>query len=128
MLSAALIVLLVIDDKLFPVGIDEEVLGRLAAAGAIVAGCATLAVMVLVRMNRKVDFETLSVELAEITVVCPRCSKKQAIPVGGAICSGCELRISITIEEPRCPKCDYLLYGLPSDRCPECGTLIAAVR
>lgn len=23
--------------------------------------------------------------------------------------------------EPRCPKCGYLLYGLPEPRCPECG-------
>ncbi len=31
---------------------------------------------------------------------------------------------------PRCLRCHYILVGLPSDRCPECGTLIdwAAVR
>ena len=26
--------------------------------------------------------------------------------------------------EPRCGKCDYLLIGLPGDRCPECGSSI----
>ena len=26
--------------------------------------------------------------------------------------------------EPRCAHCDYILIGLPSNRCPECGTLI----
>ena len=25
-------------------------------------------------------------------------------------------------SEPRCAKCGYLLYGLPSNICPECGT------
>src|SRR5262245_60323394 len=25
-------------------------------------------------------------------------------------------------DEPRCRKCDYLLFGLSSKRCPECGT------
>lgn len=27
-------------------------------------------------------------------------------------------------SEPRCHKCDYLLHGISSNRCPECGTII----
>ena len=34
----------------------------------------------------------------------------------------CGLKFHIRLEEPRCPKCDYLLFMLQSDRCPECGT------
>jgi len=126
-LTAVFVDLLVIDDTLFRIGIDADMLGRFAAAAAIVTGCATLSIAVLARMKRGVDFERLSPELSEITVVCPRCRKKQAIGIGEASCSACRLRIAIQIEEPRCPQCEYLLFGLTSDRCPECGTLIAAV-
>src|SRR5262252_8350078 len=28
-------------------------------------------------------------------------------------------------DEPHCIKCDYILIGIQSDRCPECGTLLS---
>jgi hypothetical protein len=125
-LTAALLDALVIDDKLVSVGIDDEVLGRCAAASAIVAGCSTLALIVLARINRRVDLESLTTDFLTMAVVCPRCAKKQVVQIGGAVCSACKLRITIQVEEPRCPKCDYLLYGLPTSRCPECGTSVTA--
>lgn len=125
-LTAGLIDLLAVDELSIGINIDQGLVGRFAAAGGIVAGCGTLALCVLARINRKVDLEPVSLELNEITVVCPRCRKKQAIRIGDSACAACELRISIRIEEPRCPQCDYLLYGLTSDRCPECGTAIGA--
>ena len=129
-LTAVSIDIVIAGEKLLRFGLDEviygmdEVLGRVAAAAGIVAGCGTLALCVLARINRKVDYEQLSPELTEMVVLCPRCGKKQSVSFGGAVCAVCKLRISIRIEEPRCPTCDYLLYGLVSDRCPECGTLI----
>ena len=125
-LTGGLIDLMIIDDKFSVTGIGYDFLGRLASAAGIVTGCGTLALCVLLRINRKVDFEPFSPELSEITLVCPRCRKKQAIRLGDSTCAACELRISIRIEEPRCSECDYLLYGLTSDRCPECGALIGA--
>lgn len=122
-LTAALVDMIVLDDKLLRYGMDDP-LGRIAGAAGIVAGCGTLALCVLARINRKVDYERLSPELAEMVVVCPRCGKKQSIGLGDSVCTVCSLRISLRIEEPRCPKCDYLLYGLTSDRCPECGTAV----
>ena len=124
MLTAGLIDLLVAADRHMGIGVEYDVLGRLASAAGIVTGCGTLALCVLARINRKVDFEPFSPELSEITVVCPRCRKKQLIRIGDSACAACELRISIRIEEPRCPECDYLLFGLTSDRCPECGATI----
>ena len=124
-LTACMIDLIVIDDRLMSLGMGAEVLVRIAGAAGIAAGCGTLALCILARMNRKVDYEQLSLDLTEMVVVCPRCGKKQSVPLGDSTCAGCKLRIAIRIEEPRCPQCDYLLYGLTSDRCPECGTLIS---
>jgi hypothetical protein len=59
-----------------------------------------------------------------ITLFCPRCRKKQSLELGGASCTSCGLRIEVRAEEPRCAKCDYLLYKLTSDVCPECGAPI----
>ena len=56
--------------------------------------------------------------------ICPRCKSKQHFPVNGTTCSACHLRVDIRIEEPRCVKCNYLLYMLKSPNCPECGTPI----
>ena len=105
----------------------DSLLLRLAAATAIFAGCGSLALLVLARLNRGANVEpgALPVEL-NIALTCPRCQSKQSLPLGGAACSGCNLRIHITVEEPRCLQCGYLLYQLTSPQCPECGTAIQA--
>ena len=102
---------------------DDYIL-RFAAATGIVAACGSLAMLVLVRFNRRVDVETFSTEVADVTLVCPRCSRKQAIPVGSSSCAACGLRFNLRVEEPRCPDCEYLLYGLTSNTCPECGATV----
>lgn len=106
---------------------DMEVWGRLTAGSAIVTGCGSLALLVLARINRRVEYrpEDGSLVITDIAVTCPRCSKSQKVKLGGGACKSCGLRIEITIEEPRCPKCGYLLYMLKSPVCPECGTAIA---
>jgi hypothetical protein len=105
-------------------GFDAEPVERLDAATAILTGCGFLAMGVLARLNRRVDFSPLPGELLQITMICPRCRKKQAIPTGGASCKGCGLRIEVRTEEPSCAQCGYLLYKLTSDRCPECGAAV----
>jgi hypothetical protein len=99
----------------------QDLLERLAAASAIVTGCATLAMAVLARLNRRIDVDALPPEFSEITLFCPACRKKQTLPLGGAACSGCGLRLQIEAVVPRCSQCGYLLYHLQSSRCPECG-------
>lgn len=124
--TALMIEAVVIDERQYPVLGYSELTGRLAAAGGIVTACGTLAIAVFARFDRRVDYESATADLSRISVVCPRCSKKQMIGVGDSVCASCKLRISIRLEEPRCPKCDYLLFGLTTNRCPECGTLFAA--
>lgn len=126
--TALMTVSYIVKDK-FPtaIPIEAEMIGRFMEASGIIAACGTLALLVLARMNRKVDAEPESYELSEVSLVCPRCRRKQSLPIGDSTCPSCGLRISIRVEEPRCVKCDYLLRGLTSDRCPECGTPIAAL-
>ena len=125
--TALMTVWYIAKDK-FPtvVPIDADLVGRFIEAAGIIASCGTLALLVLARMNRKVDVEPGSIDLAEVVLFCPRCRRKQSLSVGKSVCVSCGLRISIRVEEPRCANCDYLLRGLTSDRCPECGTPIGS--
>jgi hypothetical protein len=109
-------------------GYMSEIWGRAAAGSGIVTGCGSLALLVLARINRRVEFrpDESAVLASDVAIVCPRCSKSQRIALGGASCGACGLRIEITIEEPRCPQCGYLLYKLASPICPECGTALAS--
>ena len=91
---------------------------RGAAAAGILAGCGSLAMLVLARFDRPLDADMFSTEL---TLTCPQCNRKQAIAIGTSNCPDCGLQFEFHVEEPRCPNCEYLLYGLTSDRCPECG-------
>ena len=125
-LTAGFVELIIISDLFSGMGVADNLLSRLAAAAGIVTGCGTLALCVLLPMNRKVAYEAIAPELNEVTLICPRCRKKQPIRTGDSACSACGLRISIRVDEPRCPQCDYLLYGLTSDRCPECGVVFGA--
>ncbi len=104
--------------------VRNEIVLRGAGATGIVAACGTMALALLTRLNRRVDFRSTSNELASVALSCPRCRKKQTIGLGGATCKACGLRIEVRVEEPSCANCGYLLYKLTSDVCPECGTSI----
>ena len=97
---------------------------NLAAAAGIIASCGSLALLVLARLNRNLDRVPVLAEVREVTLICPGCQKKQALAVGDSACAGCGLKFHIRVEEPRCPNCDYLLFMLQSDRCPECGMVV----
>jgi hypothetical protein len=100
----------------------EDLTARVAGAAGILAACGALALGVLARLNRKLGHTPVLSEIRQLTLVCPGCESKQTLPVGDASCGRCGLIIHTRIEEPRCPRCDYLLYMLTSANCPECGT------
>ena len=108
------------EDYKFEIPIAEN----LAAASGIIASCGSLALLVLARINRNLDRVPVLSEIKEMTVICPGCRRKQNLPTGDSTCTTCGLKFHIRLEEPRCQKCDYLLFMLQSDRCPECGTII----
>lgn len=101
---------------------QEDLLLRVAGACGFVASCGSLALVVLARMNRRMGERPVLSEIRSLAVVCPGCQKKQTVSVGDNQCPTCNLRLHIRIEEPHCTKCDYLLFMLASDHCPECGT------
>jgi hypothetical protein len=77
---------------------QQEMLGRLAGAAAIMAGCGTLALLVLARVNRRVQLpEFSSADVREVTLICPRCNRKQSIAVESGRCAGCGLGIAVRL-------------------------------
>lgn len=93
---------------------------------AVVACAGSIAVPVLRRvetLQRSQDEERTIGQRPQIALTCPRCGAQQTVRAGKSRCERCRLGFTIEVEEPRCA-CGYLLYGVPSDRCPECGAAI----
>ena len=106
---------------------DVDLLGRLAAAGGILTGCGTMAMVVLGRLNRHDVVPAEMPTVTDVAIICPVCAKKQKLQIGESKCGGCGLLFEIKVKEPRCPQCNYLLFMLKSDRCPECGLVLGMV-
>jgi hypothetical protein len=80
---------------------QEEMLGRLAGATAIIAGCGTLALLILARINQRiVPIAATLADLREISLTCPRCRAKQMITIGTGKCGACGLVIRVQVQEP----------------------------
>lgn len=99
---------------------------RLAGAAGVVASCASLALLVLMRINTRIAAPTIQMDaIGELTVLCAGCGRKQALRVGRSSCLACHMVYDIRIQEPQCIQCGYSLYNLTSDKCPECGMATA---
>jgi hypothetical protein len=80
---------------------QEEMLGRLAGAAAIIAGCGTLALLILARINQRiVPVAATLADLREIALTCPRCRAKQTITMGSGKCRACGLLIQVRVQQP----------------------------
>ena len=100
-LGAAITSAVLVDVRSITSPWEQERLGRLAGAAAIIAGCGTLALLVLARINRRVDSSGFrSPEVREVTLVCPRCRRRQAIAIEHGTCAGCGLGIAVRLAEP----------------------------
>ena len=99
-----------------------EWIGKMIAVLAMLGGCGTLVTPILgiVERSSRTDSAESIQRKVMIDLTCPRCGFAQNMKAGSAKCTGCGLRISIDVEEPRCA-CGYLLFQLTGDACPECG-------
>ena len=80
---------------------QEELLGRLAGATAIIGGCGTLALLILARINqRRVPAAVTVADLREVKLTCPRCRTKQTIAIGSGQCDACGLIIQLRVQAP----------------------------
>jgi len=79
---------------------QEDMLGRLAGATAIITGCGTLALLVLARINQRVvPAATPLADVREVVLTCPRCRSKQTIALGSGKCGACGLVIQVRVQE-----------------------------
>lgn len=97
---------------------------RVGWAIAILTGCASIVFPILLRFDRMRRLESASTTVLRMKIECPRCGLSQILPAGRRRCENCRLRFNIEIEEPRCPKCRYVLYEGIGTKCPECGESI----
>ena len=120
------IVTVVLIDLLVLYDVDDfdSVVSRLTGAVGIVTICGSLAILFLSILNRRMQLEPGSLVPVNVTMFCPGCNKKQKVAIGKSACVLCGLRIMLSVEEPRCPHCDYLLYERTGPACPECGGVI----
>ncbi len=95
---------------------------RLLGALGVLDASGSLALAIVARLRQVGKIEKLQSTPARIEIRCPRCTTPQTVDAGASKCGVCGLKFRIEIEEPRCEKCDYLLWQLPERRCPECGT------
>ncbi|MCC7409820.1 MAG: zinc ribbon domain-containing protein [Phycisphaeraceae bacterium] len=104
---------------------NDELSYRVLGVVGILDALGTLAVPVLYRIHGLEKDEGVQSTKLEIRLTCPRCLLEQTLPTGPGRCARCRLKIEVKIEEPRCPKCDYLLHHLTAPVCPECGAALS---
>lgn len=101
---------------------DDNLPARAAGSLGVVNATGAVALLILMRLRRVDRVQRLESTAVEVDLTCPRCLAPQRMSTGDGRCNACGLRFRIEVEEPRCRKCDYLLWKLPERRCPECGT------
>ena len=103
--------------------VGSQWFARSVGASAVVIAAGTVAQPVLVRLGRSAEGAEGAIRGRRTPVACrcPRCGGDCALDANvDASCASCGLRIRVELEEPRCA-CGYLLFGLESAGCPECG-------
>lgn len=61
------------------------------------------------------------VSFAGVRADCPRCRDSVVFGDAEGQCARCRLRIRMVVAEHQCNQCGYVMRGVPSQRCPECG-------
>jgi len=101
---------------------QEEWWYRWMGAVGVLDACGSLTLLIVAKLRQVGRVEKLETTAGRVELRCPRCTVLQTVAVGASACTACGLKFRIDVEEPRCAKCDYLLWQLAERRCPECGT------
>jgi hypothetical protein len=100
----------------------DEAWFRVLGALGVLDATASLSLLIAAKLRQVGRVAELETTPALVELRCPRCLAPQTLAVGASQCTACGLKIRLDIEEPRCRKCNYVLWQLPERRCPECGT------
>jgi hypothetical protein len=105
--------------------IGQQWSGRIIGASAVMVGAGSLAQPVMLRLSAsKLGEGAIRGRRARVSLGCPRCGAACALETNtDGACPACKLSIRVEVDEPRC-SCGFLLYGLDSPACPECGAMI----
>lgn len=105
--------------------IGQQWSGRIIGASAVMVGAGSLAQPVMLRLSASKEGEgAIRGRRARVSLGCPRCGAACALETNtDGACPACKLSIRVEVDEPRC-SCGFLLYGLDSPACPECGAMI----
>ena len=105
--------------------IGQQWSGRIIGASAVMVGAGSLAQPVMLRLAASKEGEgAIRGRRARVSLGCPRCGAACALETNtDGACPACKLSIRVEVDEPRC-SCGFLLYGLDSPACPECGAMI----
>jgi hypothetical protein len=74
-------------------------LGRISLASGILASTGTLGMLILARLNRNIGPSITADQISAIALQCPRCGKRQTVPLGIAACGKCGLKLRVEIAE-----------------------------
>ena len=105
--------------------IGQQWSGRIIASSAVLVGAGSLAQPVMLRLAASELGEgVIRGRRARVSLGCPRCGAACALETNtDGACPACKLSIRVEVDEPRC-SCGFLLYGLDSSVCPDCGAMI----
>ncbi len=101
-------------------GHDSEPLSRILVAGAILAACGTLAILVLSRFAQPIEAHNEKV-ITHVLLACPRCQEKQLAPLGTSPCMRCRALLTAGYTEPHCGHCQASVSDVMGSDCPHCG-------
>jgi hypothetical protein len=78
-------------------GVEPLLLDRLTSAAGILAGCGTLALLVLSQINQSAIEDKALSDIHQITIICPRCRRKSTLALGRSACPKCGLQLVLGI-------------------------------
>jgi len=98
--------------------IEDEFWFRWLGAAGVLDASSTLALLILAKLRKVGQVQKLQTAAGQVELRCPRCTTGAARRGRRGEMQRMRPEVRIEIEEPRCAKCDYLLWQLPERPLP----------